>query len=75
MAANKEQSISQGPAPELVEIGELKQRLNVPESIFQGVTAAENWKPGRQVTQKEFEQAVERFCGSPISGKKVKKNA
>ncbi|MEF2965667.1 hypothetical protein V3851_07480 [Paenibacillus sp. M1] len=76
MAASKEASISQGPAPEILEIGELKRSLNVPDSIYQGILAAENWKPGRQVSQAEFEAAIKRFCGSPVMVKrKVKKNA
>ncbi|WP_018752671.1 hypothetical protein [Paenibacillus sanguinis] len=74
-ANNKAPSISQGPAPKLEEISELKRRLNVPDSIYQGMTAAERWKPGRQVTEAKFEEAVKRFCGNPISGKKVKKDA
>ncbi|MEF2968356.1 hypothetical protein V3851_23725 [Paenibacillus sp. M1] len=75
MAANKDAAIPQGNTPELRDVGELKQLLNVPESTYQGVAASENWKPGRQVTQAEFEKAVDRFNGSPISGKKVRKNA
>lgn len=74
MAANKEASIPQGSAPKLLDISELKQKFGVPESIFQGVIAAENWKPGRQVAPADFEAAIKRFCDSPIK-RQVKKNA
>lgn len=54
--------------PELLEIGELRQKHKVGRAIFAGVCAAQNWKSGKKTTDEEFLAAVKQFTGSPMSG-------
>jgi hypothetical protein len=61
--------------PELLSIEELKEKNKTPDRIFEGITAAENWKTGKAVTQEDYEKALEGFLKSPMGGKKVKKDA
>ncbi|EJL38944.1 hypothetical protein PMI08_05228 [Brevibacillus sp. CF112] len=74
MAANKPQAETP-EMPQLVSVEELQQRHATPSSVFVGVMAAQGWKPGKQVEEKEYVRAVADFLGSPISGKKVKPDA
>lgn len=59
-------------APGLLDVEELGAKRNTPYSVYRGVTAAEKWKPGKRVTEQEYDAAVQRFLGSPM-GKGVKK--
>lgn len=52
-------------------IEELKGLKRTDSSIFSGVCAAYGWKPGKQVTEVEYNAAIEGFSKSPI-GRKVK---
>ena len=61
--------------PELFNIEELKEKNNTPETIFQGVKAAEDWKTGKAVTEEDYKKALNNFLKSPMGGKKVGKNA
>lgn len=58
-------------APGLYDVEELGAKRNTPYAVFRGVTAAENWLPGKRVTEAEYDAAVQRFLGSPM-GKGVK---
>ena len=62
MAENTEKSLKT--------IEELKSMHDVPDAVFEGVKAANNWKTGRQVTEAEFSIACDRFKNSPIDGRK-----
>lgn len=53
-------------------IEELKSMHDVPDAVFEGVKAANNWKTGRQVTEAEFSLACDRFRNSPIDGRNIK---
>ena len=64
MAENTEKSLKT--------IEELKSMHDVPDAVFEGVKAANNWKTGRQVTEAEFSIACDRFKNSPIDGRKSK---
>lgn len=59
-----------------LEINELMKTKKISRALFAGLCAAENWRPGKMVTEKEFDDAVKRFSQSPIDGRKqVEKNA
>lgn len=58
--------------PELYDIEELRAKRKTSDSVFRGVAAAENWRPGKRVTEGDYDAAVQRFLGAPI-GKGVKK--
>jgi hypothetical protein len=70
MAANKITDADK--AHGLFDIQELKQKLKTPDSIFQGVAAAEKWRPGKMVTEDEYKKVLDNFLKSPIKGKEVK---
>lgn len=55
-------------APEVFTIEKLRSEKNVKRAVFAGVCAAEGWKPGKTVTEKEFLKAVEKFTSAPMSG-------
>ena len=51
-------------------IEELAQRLNTDSPIFAGVKAFKGWLPGKRVSEKDFNEAVNGFLGTPQGGKK-----
>lgn len=53
----------------LTDIARLREQKNVGWGIFAGVCAAENWRPGKQVTSAEFDAAVKRFRDAPMDGR------
>ena len=55
---------------ELQRIEELRVKLKTPASIYSGVGAAKDWRPGKEVTEAEYREAVAAFSGAPM-GKKV----
>ncbi len=50
----------------------LKNQENTPDSVFEGVKAANGWKTGKQVTEKNYKDAVEQFNKAPMDGRGVK---
>lgn len=67
---NQEPETAENEAMQLLGIEELKDKRKTPSSIFSGMCAAYGWKPGKVVTEEEYDAAVAAFSGSPI-GKKV----
>ena len=61
--------------PELLEIGELRSKHKIGRAVFAGVCAAQDWKPGKQITEEEFLAAVKAFTGAPMSGARSRKEA
>lgn len=55
-------------APKVFTIEQLRDEKKVKRAVFVGVCAAEGWKPGKTVTEKEFLEAVEKFTSAPMSG-------
>ena len=55
---------------ELQRIEELRVKLKTPASIYSGVCSAKDWRPGKEVTEAEYREAVAAFSGAPM-GKKV----
>lgn len=50
-------------------IESLKEEHSVSDAVFEGVKAANGWKPGKQVTCGEFLEACERFRSAPAGGR------
>lgn len=44
-------------------------------AVFEGTKAANGWKSGRQVEEKEFKEACEAFRKAPVDGSKKDKEA
>lgn len=53
----------------------LKKELKVPDAVFEGVKAANRWKPGRQVEEAAFRKAVESFLSARVDGIRTGKEA
>lgn len=53
---------------QLLPIDELRARHKITRPVFAGVCAANEWKPGRAMTEEAFLQAVAAFTGSPMGG-------
>ncbi|WP_052082807.1 hypothetical protein [Intestinimonas butyriciproducens] len=74
MAASKATSTSaaavdQGKkTPALFEVGELRSKHKVGRAVFAGVCSAQDWKPGKAVTEEEFLEAVKKFENAPMKG-------
>lgn len=59
----------------LLYIDDLKVENNTSDAVFGGVKALNNWKKGKKLSQKEYEDAINEFLKKPINGMEVKKNA
>lgn len=57
-----------------IAIEELKAREETPDAVFEGVKAANGWKNGKMVTEKNYKEAVDAFGKTPMDGREVKKN-
>lgn len=64
MAVNKTEST--GTENGLVEISKLKASKGTPESVFRGVCAAEGWRPGKSVSEADYDDAVQKFLHRPV---------
>lgn len=51
---------------ELLSIDTLREKHKITRPIFAGVCAANDWKPGRAMTEEAFLQAVADFTGAPM---------
>lgn len=61
-------------APEPLEIEELRKKHKIGRAIFAGVCAANGWRPGKQISEDDFLQAVAAFAGAPADGRPQKKS-
>lgn len=64
----------EGQEKDYATVEELKAKRNTPDAVFEGTKAANGWKPGKMVTEKEYLQAVEAFMTAPMDGREVKQN-
>lgn len=71
MAKDQQPEKATNIAPGLFSIQELKEKKKTPAPIFIGICTAHGWKPGKMVTEADYDAAVKIFSESPI-GKKVK---
>lgn len=53
---------------DLLSIEELAKNKNIKESILNGMKVMKEWAPGKMVTEKEFNDALNGFLKSPIKG-------
>lgn len=51
---------------QLLPIDELRERHGITRPVFAGVCAANDWKPGRAMTEEAFLRAVADFTGAPM---------
>ena len=51
---------------ELLSIDTLREKHKITRPIFADVCAANDWKPGRAMTEEAFLQAVADFTGAPM---------
>lgn len=67
----KDEAAASGAEP-LEDIEVLRGRYGVSRPVFVGMCAANGWRPGRQMTGKEFERAAKEYQQAPMSrgGKK-----
>ena len=63
--ATKTQKPEGAAAPELVPIDKLRERHKVGRATYAGVCAANGWRPGKAMTEDEFNN-------SPTNGRKSK---
>ena len=54
---------------------DLKKELKVPDAVFEGVKAANGWKPGRQGEEAAFKKAIESFLNARVDGIRTGKEA
>ena len=54
------------PAPKCIALESLGAKID--PAVFAGVCAMQGWDPGKQVSRQDWNAAVKRFMGSPISG-------
>lgn len=74
--ANKKTAEAPAPAqveqqtesPKVFTVEQLRSEKKISRAIFAGVCAAQNWKPGKTVTEAEFLAAVEKFTSAPMGG-------
>lgn len=64
----------EGQKEEYAAIEELKEKAGTPDAVFEGVKAANGWKNGKVVKEKEYKDAVDAFGKAPIDGREVKKD-
>lgn len=71
MAIKKKAQESAGTAstPPLP-IERLRELKKVSRAVFAGVCAANGWRPGRMMSEKEFTSAVDAFTKAPMTGAK-----
>lgn len=50
-------------------IEEWKATLDTADAVFEGVKAAEKWKPGKQVTKDTYTKACKSFENAPADGR------
>lgn len=75
--AVKKEDIDKASIEKRYSIEVLKEKYKIPSSIFEGVKVLKGWAAGKQILEKEYQDAVELFLKAPIDNKKrqVKKDA
>lgn len=61
MAKTQEETVSA-----LRDLEPLRLERGISGAVFSGVCAAEGWRPGKRVTESDFDAAVRRFTGSAM---------
>lgn len=58
---------------ELLSIDALREKHKIKRPIFAGVCAANDWKPGKAMTEEAFLKAVADFAGAPMGAPQGKR--
>ncbi len=58
--------------PELIET--LRKRHGIGRAIFAGACAANGWRPGKALTEKEFLDGIAAFTGTPMHGARTRES-
>lgn len=67
---NQQPETAEKTTTQFLSIEELRDKKKMSSSDFSGICAAYGWRPGKMVTEEEFDIAIKKFSNSPI-GKKV----
>lgn len=54
-------------------IENLKIKRSTPNAVFEGAKAFKNWHEGKQVTEAEYDKAIDEFKKTPADGRGVKR--
>lgn len=68
--AAKEKELGNQEAAVYLLIEELKVKKKTSQSVFDGTCSANGWKPGKAVTEQEYDLAVAKFLSGGTGGKK-----
>ena len=68
-ASKKEEIIVNEQEEKMYTIEQLAEQLNTPIAVLSGVKALRNWANGKEVSEREYRQAVKDFLEDPIGGK------
>ena len=63
-----EKSKERANAP-LHEIGDWKQMKRTSTALYAGACTAQGWKPGKRVTEQEYDSAIAAFGGTAMDGR------
>lgn len=58
--------------PELIET--LRAKHKIGRAVYAGTCAANGWKPGKALTEKEFLDGIATFTGTPMYGTRKKES-
>ena len=61
-------------AQEFLTIGELRERKKITPGVFAGACSANEWKPGRIMTEEEFMEGIGKFTGAPMTTPRKKES-
>lgn len=64
---NQPAGLPEDAGAELLDIGELRRRHKTSWAIFAGMCSANNWKPGKTVSEEEYLAAVKTFLNTPMN--------
>lgn len=70
MAVRNQEMDPKKSAEEKKSIEQLAKEHKIPEEALAGMMAANGWKPGKQMLDKEFQKAFTGFQKAPIHGGK-----
>ena len=63
---NKKEATADKSAPEYYRIEELREKKQTPAAFYCGTCAANQWVPGKMVTEAEYDAAVDTFKTAPM---------
>jgi hypothetical protein len=55
-------------------IEDQKIQYGTSNAVFEGIKAAQGWKPGKMVTAEEYEKAADAFAAAPMDGREERQH-